>query len=189
MMDAEKLAKIIEEHRAWLANRGGCQADLRDAGLRKADLRDAILRVADLRDADLREADLRDAILREADLRDVMFSGAVGLCPLTAARLEILPRSGEVRGWKKCRLGVIVELVVPDGVERSNAAGRKCRARQVRALAVHGANVGLNLRDGATTYRAGEVVECDRWDADRWVECGGGIHFYLTREEAEAYVG
>jgi len=30
-------------------------------------------------------------------------------------------------------------------------------------------------------------VRCDKWDDDRWNECSGGIHFFLTRAEAEAY--
>jgi hypothetical protein len=30
-------------------------------------------------------------------------------------------------------------------------------------------------------------VRCDTWNEDRWTECGGGIHFYLTREEAAAH--
>ena len=25
------------------------------------------------------------------------------------------------------------------------------------------------------------------WEEDRWIECGGGIHHFLTRTEAEAY--
>ena len=26
-----------------------------------------------------------------------------------------------------------------------------------------------------------------KWDEDRWNECANGIHFFITREEAEAY--
>ena len=36
-------------------------------------------------------------------------------------------------------------------------------------------------------YRVGETVRPDAWGGDRWVECAGGIHFFLTRYEAENY--
>ena len=37
------------------------------------------------------------------------------------------------------------------------------------------------------TYKKGETVKCDKWNNNRWVECGGGIHFFITRYEAETY--
>uniref|UniRef100_UPI001146BF60 pentapeptide repeat-containing protein n=1 Tax=Leptospira santarosai TaxID=28183 RepID=UPI001146BF60 len=49
----EELQAIIESHLAWLHNKVGIRADLRDANLRGADLRGADLRGADLRDANL----------------------------------------------------------------------------------------------------------------------------------------
>ena len=36
-------------------------------------------------------------------------------------------------------------------------------------------------------YREGTRVTCHKWDDNRWNECSGGIHFYLTKEEAEAH--
>ena len=57
-MKKETLDAILEDHKGWLADRGGVPADLRKADLREADLRKADLRRADLRGADLREADL-----------------------------------------------------------------------------------------------------------------------------------
>jgi hypothetical protein len=32
-----------------------------------------------------------------------------------------------------------------------------------------------------------KTVVCDVWGEGRWVECAGGIHFFITRAEAEAY--
>ena len=94
-VDKDALAKILAEHKAWLENMGGeqadlcnanlhdadlcwanlshadlCNADLCNADLHDADLRDANLRGADLRGADLYRVNLRDANLRDADLRD-----------------------------------------------------------------------------------------------------------------------
>lgn len=51
-----------------------------------------------------------------------------------------------------------------------------------------GATEGYSQHDkGKTVYRVDEIVHCDKWDEDRWNECSGGIHFFLTREEAEAW--
>jgi len=53
-------------------------------------------------------------------------------------------------------------------------------------LKVFGAEEGISLHDGVTKYRRGEIVKCDNWNENRWEECAGGIHFHITREEAEA---
>ena len=43
------------------------------------------------------------------------------------------------------------------------------------------------MHDAKTIYRTGERVTCHEWDEDWTVECTGGIHFFLTREEAQAW--
>lgn len=82
---------------------------------------------------------------------------------------------------------MIVTLLIPEDARRSSATTRQCRAERVVVLDVYGAAAGVSLYDAGTIYRPGETVACGVWTADRWVECGGGIHFYLTREEAEAH--
>ena len=100
---------------------------------------------------------------------------------------SILPESGPIWGWKKCRNGVLVKLVVGNTAKRSHATGRKCRAEHVKVLEVIGAEVGISQYAKDVEYRVGRVVRCDKWNEDRWTECGGGIHFFLTRIEAERY--
>ena len=127
------------------------------------------------------------ANLSGADLSRADLSWAKN-CKLILARTEILPREGEVIGWKKCEDGVLVKLRVPPEAKRSNALGRKCRAEYVEVLEVVGSKVGVSIHDGKTEYKIGETVKCDAWNTDRLEECGGGIHFYITREEAEAHL-
>jgi hypothetical protein len=165
-----------------------CGADLRDADLRDADLcgadlRDADLRDADLRDADLRDADLRDADLCGADLRGADLRGAKN-AELSIARTRILAE-GDLVCWKKCRDNVIVKLLIPAAAKRSHAFGRKCRAEYADVLEVVGAEVGISQHDGKTEYRAGTRVTSNKWDDNWQEECAGGIHFYITRIEAE----
>lgn len=161
-------------------------ADLRGSNLYNANLSRADLRGADLSDANLSDANLRDAKLSDANLRDANLIGA-RIDPLDSKRLCIVPDTGSFTAWKKCQNGVIAKLEVGETAKRSNATGRKCRAEWVRVLEVFGAESGLSMHDGKTLYQAGKEVHCDKWEENRWVECGGGIHFYITREEAEAH--
>ena len=181
---------------AYLSGADLSDADLSDANLRWAYLSDANLRCAYLGGADLsaaclRGADLSGAYLSGADLRGADLSGAnlrgaKNIPVLADAESRILPE-GNLVGWKKCRDNVIVKLLIPQKAKRSNATGRKCRAEYVDVIRVYGASEGISQYTKQVVYRAGETVRCDEWNSDRWVECGGGIHFFLTREEAEAH--
>ena len=131
-------------------------------------------------------ADLRRADLRRADLRWAILWGAINIPNYVSVTTSITPE-GQFIGWKKCRDEIIVKLMVGKNAKRSNSTGRKCRAEYVKVLEVIGGEVGVSLHDGKTEYRVGRIVRCDKWENDRWVECGGGIHFYLTREEAEEH--
>jgi len=186
-MKTEELNQILEAHAKWLRGdvKGVC-ANLWSADLRNADLRRANLRSADLSDANLSNADLSNANLRNADLSDANLSNAIDI-KFTLAQSSILPETGPIWGWKKCKNGVLVKLVVGNNAKRSHATGRKCRAEHVKVLEVIGADVGISQYDPAVRYHVGQVVRCDKWNEDRWTECGGGIHFFLTRIEAERY--
>ena len=166
-------------------------ADLKGADLRDADLRGADLQGADLRNAYLQGADLRSADLRSADLKGAGLKGATGVDPLVAARLSICPE-GDLVVWKSARTAdkerALVKLLIPADAERSNATGRKCRASRAVVLEIVGAEVAFSRHDARFVYRVGETVEpYNPFDPDRWNECTSGIHFFLTREEAEAY--
>jgi Family of unknown function (DUF5758)/Pentapeptide repeats (8 copies) len=167
-------------------------ADLRSANPSGANLRSANLSGANLRSADLSGADLRGANLRSADLCGANLSGAdlCGATNITAianAQSSILPEVGQFVGWKKCKGGILVKVMIGKNAKRSNATGRKCRAEYVKVLEVIGAEVGVSSHDNRTEYRTGKIVRCDNWNTDRWAWCGGGIHFFLTRVEAENY--
>ena len=195
----QQIGDMLAAHAKWLrVETGGERADLsravlRGADLSGADLRGAVLRGADLSDADLRGAVLRGAVLRGAVLRGAVLSGAdlsgIKGGELALASTEIVPREGEVIGWKKCRSNVLVKVRVPPTAKRSNATGRKCRAECVETLEVVGADVGVSLHDGKTEYRVGATTTANGWGADRMVECDKGIHFWLTKEEAAAWTG
>jgi uncharacterized protein DUF5758/pentapeptide repeat protein len=151
------------------------------ATVAKANLNGADLSRADLRGADLSRADLSRADLRGADLR-----GANG-AELAIAQTRIIGQ-GSLIGWKKCLNGVIVKLRIPEEAKRSHAFGRKCRAEFADVLEVIGAARGESSRGNAFFYEAGQrVVPTNGFDENWMQECSSGIHFFITREEAEAY--
>ena len=161
-------------------------ANLSGANLSRANLSGANLYGANLYGADLYGADLRGANLSGATLYGANLYGAKEISQIGIAQTVLLPE-GNLVGWKKCQNQVIVKVLIPQKARRSNATGRKCRAEYVKVLQVFGAEVGISQHDRTTEYRKGQTVTCDTWFEDRWIECGGGIHFFITRAEAEAY--
>ena len=185
-MNREELAEVLDKHQKWLEGAGGERANLRGADLWGANLREANLRGADLREAnlwranlwgaDLRGANLWGANLREANL-DWVFMDQFKICP-----------EGELVGWKKLRGGVLARLTIPKEAKRINAfSSRKCRAEYVIVEEVIGADRGFDQHTGKVLYFPGETVRPDSFDDDPRVECSNGIHFFITRGEAEAW--
>ena len=151
-------------------------ADATPAGLRTR---------AALESATQAHADLSGANLSGANLYGANLSGARN-AELAVAQTRILP-DGDLIGWKKCKDGVIVKLAIPAAAKRSHAFGRKCRAEFADVLEVIGASSGVSSHDNKTEYRVGCRVAADRFDENWQEECAGGIHFFITRIEAENY--
>ena len=140
---------------------------------------------ANLRGADLRGANLSGANLSGADLSDANLRGAKN-ADLAIARTRILGE-GSLIGWKKCMNGVIVKLRIPEEAKRSHAFGRKCRAEYVDVLEVFGAEQGISAHDRKMVYAVGQRVTPDKFCENWQDECSHGIHFFITRVEAENY--
>ena len=166
-------------------------ADMTYANLSGTNLSGANLSYADLSRANLSDANLYGVNLRGAILSGAILSGAnltdVNNADLIFAQLSIVPEHGPFFAWKKCRDNVLVRLFIPSKAKRSSATGRKCRAERAKVLEVIGAEVGVSRYDSGVTYKVGQWVRADKWDDNRWNECSSGIHFFLTRVEAENY--
>jgi len=186
-------------------------ADLRGADLSGATLGSAYLRFANLRGANLREASLSGADLRGTNLRGAYLVGAslcganlcgANLCGANLIRANLsnveydehtaffalqCPEEGSFVAWKKCRDDVIVKLLIPEDAKRSSATSRKCRASKAVVLEVIGAEKAISTNDEDFVYEVGKEVIPDSFDEDRWSECSHGIHFFITRKEAENY--
>jgi hypothetical protein len=113
---------------------------------------------------------------------------------LVISQTRILP-AGHLIGWKKARNGDIVEIEIPMLAQRSHAFGRKCRCEYAIVRQIFGPDgevrpdgyAASSQYDANFTYIAGQEVRPDKWDTNWQEECAGGIHFFITRQEAEAY--
>ena len=189
----EELSKILEDHQHWWDEDCEGWENMR-ADLSRADLSGANLSRANLSRANLSRANLYGADLSRADLYGANLYGAYHLDTAKGLFLPtVCPSDGEFTAWKKCRDGAVVKLLIPDTALRSSASGRKCRASEAVVLTIYdkGGNDISEARSGHDRnfiYRVGKTVKpVQEFDTDRWKECAPGIHFFVTREEAERY--
>lgn len=181
-------------------------ADLSRANLYCANLYGANLYCANLSNASLSNANLSNADLSNANLSNTNLSSANLFCAnlygaelygaridaVALARQKIVP-DGALVVWKKLSEGVVAQLEIPNDAQRTNAIGsRKCRSSAAVVVALFKDGVlfdgeAFDRHAGKTRYKAGEVVLPDSYDDSALIECSNGIHWFLTREEAEAY--
>jgi len=181
---------------AYLSDADLSGAYLRGADLSDANLSGAYLRGADLSDANLSDANLSGANLRGANLSDADLSGAYLRDVLhnenTAFFALQCPEVGSFTAWKKAN-GHIVQLTIPAKAKRSSATTRKCRASEAKVVKIWDAS-GNEVQECTSThdknfiYKVGKTVKpTEPFDDDRWNECSTGVHFFITRGEAEQY--
>lgn len=133
---------------------------------------------------DLRNANLTNADLSNANLSNTNFNKTLGV-------FCTCPKSGEIIGWKKINHHII-RLKIPKWARRTAKYGsRKCRAEYAIVEKIfHGLNEVDSVSGGFDKnfkYSVGCIVKPDFYDASMLKECTNGIHFFMTREEAEQY--
>jgi uncharacterized protein YjbI with pentapeptide repeats len=154
------------------------------SNLSRSDLRDCDLTLCDLRYADLSFADLRGAKL---NLTSLEFANLYG----TKFDDSQLIRKGiylkeKMIGYKKCQDGVIVTLEIPKGAIVYSINNSKCRTNTAKVVDIDGKlKKATSEYDTTFVYHKGKMVYPDNFDCAYNVECGNGIHFFRTREEAE----
>lgn len=153
------------------------------SNLMRATFDGANLTYADFTDANLKETSFNRATLFGAD-----FHTAKNIPNQVVEITNIVPPVGtEFVGYKYCLNDVIAKLLIPSGSKRSNATTNKCRAEYVKVLEVIGADVGIHSICNKTEYRVGDIIKCDHWEENRWIENGDHINFFLTLEEVKEY--
>ena len=165
------------------------RADLQGADLQGAYLQGAYLQRADLQGAYLQRADLQGAYLQGAYLQRAYLDSKTQIDINCQAFVEtrILPE-GDIIGYKKCRNSIIVKILIPKEAKRSHAFGRKCRAEYADVLEIFGASEAVSEYDNNFVYKVGERMYPKNPFSEKWFEeCDSGIHFFITRTEAENY--
>ena len=128
------------------------------------------------------------ADLRGADLRCAYLQGAIGF------HVWACPPSGGFTAWKKGGNGEIIKLKIPWWSRRVSPVGcRKCRAEFAITLSIE-----KNGKSEAScenwnnnypyTYEVGKVQGSPNgYDATLLDDCRPGIHFFLTKKDAEDF--
>ena len=170
-------AKILFETDAESLGVAIVAAIAANANLSGADLGGAYLNDADLSRADLSDADLSGADLSRANLSDANLK-------MLLAQRTILP-DGDLIGWKKLQNDKLCKLQIPTAAKRvGGLVGRKCRAEYAIVLEGNGKAIHNGME-----YKQGETVKPDKFDPNPLIECSHGIHFFITKQEAQDYTG
>ena len=155
-------------------------ANLRGANLTDVCLEYANLYGANLRGANLTGADLRRAELTYADLTDTILDekeqcrkGITLTEPMTV--------------YKKSDEGKIITLKTPIGAKIFSINNKKRRTNKCKVIDMQGETELSSWYDTNFKYHVGDEIEIKDFDENYNVECSTGIHFFLTREEAEKY--
>ena len=174
--------------RANLSGANMSGADMSGANMSRANMSGADLSGANMSRANMSRANMSGANMSRANLKEIKNAA------LSLAQTHITPQEGSFVGWKKLRNGVIAKIVITHDARRINAVGsRKCRASKVFVHEMYSPDgaiftgVGIGQYDSKTTYETGKETIPDSFDDSITDECSHGIHFFLTREEAEAY--
>ena len=170
------------------------RASLNGASLDGANLNGANLYGANLNGASLYRANLNGANLDGANLDGANLDGASYNDKTTWPAFFVCPDTGSFTAWKKLQNDVIAELLIPADAKRtSSLVGRKCRSEFAIVVALHGRETHKVITEahdkhtGKLLYKTGEAVRPDAYDGDFMKECTNGIHWFITRAEAEAY--
>lgn len=178
--------------RADLSGNDFCGSDLRGADFHGADLSAARLQYARLQDANLAGADLRGTNLFGAKLEGANLSGVL-VSDSTIGYFPVCPGEGSFIGFKSASKKIVV-LKIPEDAKRSSATTFQCRCDKAKVLRIE--NLGGTIAEEKSVqsnydknfvYRVGEIVSVEDFNSDRWVECGAGIHFFMSRELARLY--
>ena len=179
---------------AWF-DRANChRISFVDCSIKNARFYCTNLKYAQFIDCDLSHsaffgANLFNAVIRRCNLTDIKYNhNTIGLQPAPEGDLIVykllLSNLGSHDGT------TIWELLIPKEAKRSCGTGRKHRAefaKVIRCVSHPDILEGHSVFRASCVYRVGKTIYPDSWDDDRWNECSNGIHFFLSRQEAEEY--
>lgn len=161
--------------------------NLHGANFQHANLKMASFRYCDLGECNICGADLYASVLENTNLEGVRSDADTKWFRLHC------PEEGAFLGYKKCVNDRLVQLLIPADAKRTSATMNSCRCDKAKVLTIKSFDStesfeeAWSLVDENFVYKVGEWAVAENFDPDRWFDSTGGIHFWLTREEAKAY--
>lgn len=186
-------------------------AKLAGADLSHADLSNAFLTSTDLSNAELSHANLSNSHMENSTLDFAkmydtkidgtnMYGASLISTDLSCSNGNLIEyRKGKILrddiiGYKKCvdehnRYAVTVTLKIPRGSIVFSINGHKCRTNRAIVMAISGVPRAYSLlHEHCMSYYVGDEINIYNFDCQYNRECAEGIHFFMTREEAEEYI-
>lgn len=177
------------------------------ANLFSSDFSEAKLSSCNFRYANLAEVKLPSSILLDCNC---IFTGSnLYNCDMNNMYSNLLEYKGgkilteNIIGYKKCKpynriyysfnkcTAAIVTLEIPRGAIVFSVNGKKCRTNRAKVLDIVDSDGNKVPRArsyrGNLTYYVGDEFNIYDFDCEYNKECSKGIHFFMTREEAENY--
>ncbi|KRK65338.1 pentapeptide repeat-containing protein [Companilactobacillus tucceti DSM 20183] len=158
-----------------------------------ASLKNASLIGADLRGCDMSYSDISGANMFHSMLEDADLTGIVSNDATQYFRLHC-PEKGAFLGYKKCFDYRIVKLLIPADAKRTSATANSCRCDKAKVMTIDDMYTddiyqdAISYVDPNFVYRVGHMVVAKNFNPNRWDDSTGGIHFWMTRKEAEGYM-
>lgn len=177
-----------------------CDGDFRGADLSSCDFRWTDIDYVCFDNANLSNVDMRWtknsywASFQEANMEDIELDGS----PVNDESVEgaknlfipmVCPEEGSFIAWKKCRDGKVAKIQILENALRTGGTRYTCRASEVLILEIYDGeetcDEAVNISDDKVIYHKGDYIK-DEEEFDSSINHNGtGIHFYITRAEAE----
>ena len=165
---------------------------LDDCNLQRTNLKNTNLERASLRRANLTYADIRGAKLYAAVLENAILDNIIFDDKTENFRIHC-PEQGAFIAYKKGLNNLIIKLLVPSDAKRVSSTMNCCRCDKAKVLEIKNFEGSKFFDEAWSTvaenfcYKLGEWVYAENFNEDRWYDSTGGIHFWMTEEEAKAY--
>lgn len=160
---------------------------------------------------------IKNCDFSKANFHDLRITSAVDIENVSYPFIRNICGEGDIIGWKKAYIyedspyyndnekyiivqrpkECIVKLLIPSDAKRLSSINGKCRCDKAKVLELYNLSSDVPLDDECTAksifllkkiaYKKNEFVYANAFDDNPMRECSMGIHFFMTREEAEKY--
>lgn len=164
-------------------------SSLHKTNLMNADLSSADFRGCDLSEANICGANMHCAALHQANLEGLQTDENTQYFHMRC------PETGPFVAWKVCYGRRIVQLLVPADARRIQGTWDEVKCEKAKVLTIKSPDFKINYDEAHSyvdenfVYKRGEMVYAVGYTGNRFEESGGGIHVWLDRDSAIAYLG